>query len=143
LKYNYHLFIKYFIKNTFATYFTQRQFRWIHKQQKAIYPGGIRTHDLVIRWLLQWPAFIRFSISCPFCFLSWQFWKLQKLAKFFSYFLQSKIYWLILHKNCMSDLFANSSGVNVMIINSSNFWQFSANKLAFFSKTNVMIKFFE
>jgi hypothetical protein len=27
LKYNYHLFIKYFIKNTFATYFTQRQFR--------------------------------------------------------------------------------------------------------------------
>jgi hypothetical protein len=32
------------------------------------------------------------------------------------------------------------SGVDVMITNFCNFYQFSAKKLAFFSKTNVMIK---
>jgi hypothetical protein len=34
----------------------------------------------------------------------------------------------------------NSAGVDVMITIFCDFWQFSANKLAFFSKTNVMIK---
>jgi hypothetical protein len=33
-------------------------------------------------------------------------------------------------------------GVDVMIIIFCDFWQFSAKKLAFFSKTNVMINFF-
>jgi hypothetical protein len=34
------------------------------------------------------------------------------------------------------------SGVDVMITIFCDFWQFSAKKLAFFSKTNVMIKIF-
>jgi hypothetical protein len=38
-------------------------------------------------------------------------------------------------------IFTNTSGVDVMITIFCNFCQFSAKKLAFFSKTNAMIKF--
>jgi hypothetical protein len=34
----------------------------------------------------------------------------------------------------------NRAGVDVVITIFCNFWQFSAKKLAFFSKTNVVIK---
>jgi hypothetical protein len=42
----------------------------------------------------------------------------------------------------LGDFFTNASGVDVMITILCDFRQFSANKLAFFSKTNVMITIF-
>jgi hypothetical protein len=65
--------------------------------------------------------------------------------QFWATFFQSIDYVVILTKNglgctLLGDFFTISSGVDVMITIFCDFRQFSAKKLAFFSKTNVMIK---
>jgi hypothetical protein len=75
--------------------------------------------------------------------------KITELPRIFkTTFTQCTSYGCIYYNNkwvglLLGDFFTNSSGVDVMITIFCDFWQFSAKKLAFFSKTDVMINFFQ
>jgi hypothetical protein len=68
----------------------------------------------------------------------------RSIANFWAIFYNGTSYVLLWTKKWLGDIsgdfFTNSSGVDVMITIFGDFRQFSAQKLAFFSKTNVVIK---